>query len=117
MKVHVKAGARYKPTIASGNNLALKDIHDIAKTPLNALTLNNKPILFTGTYWSIFALPLLAFFGLIAWKRREEEESKDTISLRRKRANKVALQRLVSAKRFLQEGKKNAFYEEVSKAI
>jgi len=117
IKLHVKAGTRYKPTATSGSNLAIKDIHDIAKQPLNPLTLNSKPLLFTGTYWSMFALPLLAFFGLIVWKRKEEEEAKDTISSRRKRANKVALQRLVSAKTFMQAGKKNAFYEEISKAI
>ncbi|MCW3123241.1 MAG: hypothetical protein JWQ38_2733 [Flavipsychrobacter sp.] len=117
IKLHVKAGKHYAPARATGTNLAIKDIHDIVKQPLSTLTLNSRPMLFTAGYWSLYALPLVTFLGLMVWKRRDEEEAKDTVLLRRKRANKVALQRLVNAKKYLQEGNKNSFYEEVSKAI
>jgi len=117
LKLHVKPGKHYAPAQATGNNIALRDIHDIVKQPLGKVVLNGKPILFTATYWSMFAFPMLAFIGLVVWKRRDEELSKDTVLLRSKRANKVALQRLINAKKFLQEGNKNSFYEEVSKAI
>jgi len=60
---------------------------------------------------------LFAFIGLIAWRRRDEELSRDTVLLRRKRANKIALQRLITAKKLLQQDKKVPFYEEISKAI
>ena len=73
-------------------------------------------MLFTGTYWSMFAFPLLAFIGLVVWKRRDEELSKNTVLLRSKRANKVALQRLAAAKKYLQQNEKTSFYEEISKA-
>ena len=112
----VKPGKHYTPAAAK-NNAQLKDIHDISKQPLTRLTLNSRPLLLTPGYWSLYALPLLAFIGLAVFKRREEEESKDTVSLKRKRANKIALKRLVTAKMLLQENKKTAFYEEVSKAI
>ena len=116
-KIHVKPGKNYAPNRVAGNSASLKDIHDISKQPLDNLVLNSRPLLFRGSYWSLYALPLLAFFGIIAWKRRDEELAKDTSLLRKKRANKVALQRLVTAKKLLQEQNKKPFYEEVSKAI
>ena len=114
-KLQVKAGKRYTP-VAAGHENSLKDIHDIAKVPLANITLRSKPLLFTGTYWSMFAFPLLAFIGLVVWKRRDEELSKNTVLLRSKRANKVALQRLATAKTYLQQNEKTPFYEEISKA-
>jgi hypothetical protein len=117
IKLHVRPGKHYAPAQPTGNSLALKDIHDIVKQPLSAIAMNSKPLLFTASYWSLYALPLVTFIGLLVWKRRDEELSKDTVLLRSKRANKVALQRLVSAKKFLEQQNKNAFYEEVSKAI
>ncbi len=115
LSLRVKAGKRYTPVTASAST-SLKDIHDIVKMPLANITPRSKPMLFTGGYWSMFAFPLLAFIGLVVWKRRDEELSKDTVLLRSKRANKVALQRLVTAKAYLQQNEKTHFYEEISKA-
>jgi hypothetical protein len=117
LQIHVKPGKHYAPAQTAGSDLAMKDIHDIVKQPLGKVVFNSKPILFTATYWSMFAFPLLAFLGIIVWKKRDEELSKDTVMLRSKRANKVALQRLVNANKFLQQENKTAFYEEISKAI
>jgi oxygen tolerance protein BatD len=117
IKLHVKPGKHYAPSQTTGNGLALKDIHDIVKQPLNTIVMNEKPLLFTASYWSLYALPLVTFIGILVWKRRDEELSKDTVLLRSRRANKVALQRLVNAKKFLQQQNKNLFYEEISKAI
>ena len=118
LKLHVKPGKHYNPGKNAGNNsLALKDIHDIIKHPLANVEIQRKPLLLTISYWSVYALPLLVFIGIIGWKRRDEELSKDTVKLRSKRANKVALQRLVTAKKLLTQERKTPFYEEVSKAI
>ena len=117
IKLHVKPGKGYTPGQPGNNNVAFRDIHDIVKQPLPALVLKGKPMLFTAGYWSMYAFPLLAFIGMIVWKRRDEELSKDTVLLRKKRANKVALQRLVTAKKLLDQQDKKPFYEEISKAI
>jgi hypothetical protein len=117
IKLHVKPGKRYTPAQPGNNNVALKDINDIVKQPLVKIQPQSRPLLFTGTYWSIFAFPLLTFVGLIAWKRRDEELSKDTLLLRKRRANKIALQRLITAKKLLEQNNKTPFYEEISKAI
>jgi hypothetical protein len=113
--IHVKQGKGSKNDIAKGTSLV--DIHNIDKRPLKNVTLNSKPILFTVGYWSMYALPFLLFMGVAVWKRKEEEDLKDTVQLRNKRANKVALKRLVTAQKLLQQNKRQPFYEEVSKAI
>ena len=68
-------------------------------------------------YWSLYALPVLAFISMAVVRRRDEELSKDSALLRNKRANKVALQRLAMAKKLLAQNSKTPFYEEISKAI
>ena len=115
IKIHVTAGKNYK-TGGSKNLPALSDIHNINTQPLKSLTIQSKPFLFSGGYWSMYALPLLTFIGFIVWKRKEEELSKDTVLLKNKRANKIALKRLATAKKLLEENKEKPFYEEVSKA-
>jgi len=115
-KLHVKAGKHFTPDQAT-TGIAMKDIHDIVKQPLDHLTMRSKPLPYTPAYWSMYAFPLLAFIGMVVWKRRDEELSKDSALLRRKRANKIALQRLNTAKKLLDQQNKVPFYEEVSKAI
>ena len=119
LKIHVKPGKHYTPTQQAGNNtaIALKDIHDITVTPLKDITFKSSPILFTPTYWSMYAFPLLAFIGLVTWKKRDEELSKDAVGLKKKRANKIAFKRLATAKKLLEQNNKPQFYEEISKAI
>jgi BatD DUF11 like domain len=116
IKLRVKAGKNYTP-VQTSNSVALGDIHDITKKPLDLVIPTGKPLLTKPGYWSLYAFPLLAFIGFLVWKRRDEEQSKDTVRLRSKRANKVALKRLLTAKKYLLEEQKNPFYEEISKAI
>ncbi len=115
ISVHVDKGNQYKPALA--NTATLSDIHPIEAAPLQSLSPQHKPLFFTSTYWAMYALPLLAFSGILVWKRRDEELSKDAVKLRNRRANKIALKRLKTARQFLQQQKKSGFYEEVSKAI
>lgn len=114
LKIHVTKGKHYNPSLAQNN---LTDIHPIVNKPLRKLTYNAKPLFFKAGYWSMYALPMLAFIGLLVWRKREEEFSKDTVRLRNRRANKVALRRLSTAKKLLQQNQKAPFYEEVSRAL
>ncbi len=115
VNVHVKQGKRIKGNDNRGI-ATLTDIHPIYKQPVD-LVFNSKPVLFSVGYWSLYAIPLLAFAGITVWKRREDELSKDTVLLRNKRANKVALKRLTIAQKLLQQNSRKPFYEEISKAI
>jgi hypothetical protein len=117
MHLHVKPGKNYAPARTAGSNTSITDIHDINKQPLNKIVPEGKPLLFTAGYWSLYAIPLLAFLGLMTWKQRVEELAKDTTLLKKKRANKIALQRLTTAKKLLAQQDNKPFYEEISKAI
>ena len=117
MKLHVKPGKHYNPTHVAENTIALKDIHEISSQPIKKFNIDSKPLLLTPGYWSMYALPVLAFLGLIVWRKRNDELSKDTVLLRSRRANKIALQRLVTAKQLLAKNSSKPFYEEISKAI
>jgi hypothetical protein len=112
VKLRVTKGKHFSSDIA--RTKALTDIHPIVVKPLKEFKIAGKPLFFTATYWSMFALPMLAFFGLLAWKKRDEELSKDIVKLRNRRANRVALKRLNTAQKLLHQGNKAAFYEEVS---
>lgn len=115
VKLHVKQGKGYK-----GSNFkqtALTDIRNIETRPLKQLSFNSRPLFFSVIYMSMYLLPMLLFVGIAAWRRREDELSKDSVLLRNKRANKVALKRLTTAQKLLQQNQKQPFYEEVSKAI
>lgn len=112
--LHVSPGNNYAAN--SKRKTALTDIHDINKKQLNSLSFNSKPMIHTVGYWTIFALPLFAFIGIVVWKRRDDELSKDSVQLKNRRANKVALKRLSTAQVHLQKNERKQFYEEVSKA-
>ncbi len=113
-QIKVSKGRSYEPVVAQKEKLT--DLHPIASTPFAKFNLQGTPLLFTATYWSLYALPLLAFAGFLFWKRREDELTRDTVKLRNRRANKIAIRRLKNAERLLQQQSKG-FYEEVSKAI
>jgi hypothetical protein len=116
VRVHVKQGKLIK-----GNDTrsiaTLTDIHPIYKKEPGDLAYNSKPVLYSVGYWSLYAVPLFAFIGIAFWKRREDELSKDSVLLRNRRANKVALKRLAVANKLLQQNSRKPFYEEISKAI
>lgn len=116
VKLNVKPGKSYKPA-SEVKNTALTDIHNINTSPVGELSFNSKPLFLTVTYWSMFALPLFAFIGIAFWRRREDELSKDKVKLKHRRANKIALKRLTTAQKMLQQNNRKPFYEEVSKAI
>lgn len=115
VKVHVTQGKGYKQSVQ--RNVAVTDIHDISKKPVKHLSFNSRPLFLKASYWMMYAASLLLFISAVAWRKREEELSKDTALLRNKRANRIALKRLVTAKKLLQQNQKQSFYEEISKAI
>lgn len=116
IKIHVRPGKTYTAGKGSGKK-DLKDIHDISTQPLTSISPSSAPMMLTGSYWALYALPIISLLGISFWKRRQEELSRDTVLLRRRRANKVALKRLAVAGKLLQQKASKPFYDEVSKAI
>ena len=68
-------------------------------------------------YWALLILPLL-FLGLVAGvKKYVTTSSSDSLTSKKKKATKVALARLSTARELLSQQNGKAFYEEVSHAI
>ncbi len=117
-RLQVAAGKHYSPAAAARANPELRDIHEnVLNVPTSFAPASVKPLILTPGYWSLYALPLLALIGVGVWKRREDELQGNTVLLKNKRANKVALKRLATAKDLLQGNQQKSFYEEISKAI
>ena len=75
------------------------------------------PLMFSTTYFVILlliiVLAVVAYFML----RRAIRDSKNTVLVRNRRANKVAVQRFRAAERFMREQNRHAFFEEMLRAL
>ena len=67
--------------------------------------------------WLLFLLPALLTALLIFYFRRNQNLRADIIAYRKHRATQVAAKSLSRAKKLLDEGQKNAFFEEVYRAL
>ena len=75
------------------------------------------PLMFSTAYFVILlliiVLAVVAYFML----RRAIRDSKNTVLVRNRRANKVAVQRFRAAERFMREQNRHAFFEEMLRAL
>ncbi len=67
-------------------------------------------------FWLCYLIPLLIAVVLFIIFRRQIRENADLRRVRYKKANKVAQKRLRRAKKLLDAGEKEAFYEEIERA-
>jgi hypothetical protein len=75
------------------------------------------PLILTTGYWAMYSLPLLAFIGIVFYRRRKDEEEAHADLYRTRKAGNVAHKRLSVAEAMLQKGDRKGFYDELSKAI
>jgi hypothetical protein len=71
----------------------------------------------TWWYWLLLIIPLVILVLLYLLKRRNDSLQSNTVLLKNKRANRIALKRLSQANQFLQQNKPKEFYNEVSQAV
>jgi hypothetical protein len=78
-----------------------------------------KGAFFFGTlnYALFYILPALLFIVLFIIYRKQATENANIALVRTKKANKVASKRLKTAAKYLKENKKEAFYDEILKAV
>ena len=116
-KLHVKPGKN----ITSGENAATqKDISDISTVPAQKLSDNKQPLMLTVGYWSAYALPLLAFVGILFWRRKNALPANPVGGSETEKSVKTAgtaTQRLAAAKTLLSQPNQKPFYDEVSKGV
>jgi hypothetical protein len=78
---------------------------------------SRQPLFGSAGYVGLVSTPLLLFVGLLFVRRRTEDLAADVIGAKRRRATKLARKRLSTADRHLTKNDKQAFYDEVSRAI
>ena len=116
-----KAGGAPSQVIASGVRkedvrLLGNDIRFI-KLGRPALRSNAAPLILSPLYWGIVvamvALAVLCFVVL----RKRMRDSRNTVLVHARRANKVAVQRFRKAAQYMKEQNRRAFYEEMLRAL
>ncbi len=100
-----------------GKHILPMDIHDIAaeNTELSKETTVCLPE--QMWYWSTYMLPTIGLLVLLGYRRKEENEQKDSVRFKNKRANKIALNRLRKAEEHRKANAQTKFYEETAKAV
>lgn len=114
-KIKVKEGSHYNDNIAKSGP-AHGDIKGIVTGTLRNDT-PATPVISKGWYWSMYGLPALAFIGLLAYRKKQEDYVTNAAFYKTKKANKVAWQRLATARKLLTNSGHNDFYEAISKAL
>lgn len=93
-----------------------KDIHYI-KTKDTTLTRKDDFFFGTMSYYLWYIIPLILFIAFVIICRKQAIENANVAKVRTKKANKVASKRMKNAGKLLAENKKEAFYDEVLKAL
>ena len=75
------------------------------------------PLFGSMLFWMLYVIPVLLACILFVFFRKQIRENADISLVKTKKANRVAQKRLKLAQKFLSEGKKSQFYEEVMKAV
>ncbi|MBR4995588.1 MAG: protein BatD [Alistipes sp.] len=75
------------------------------------------PLMFSGAYFTLLILIIATFVALYFILRRRIRNNKNSVLVRNRRANKVAVQRFRAAEKFMREGNRHAFFEEVLRAL
>jgi len=80
--------------------------------------INNKNLIFEKSwYWFAYILLIIIFAVIMVINRKKAIENADITRVRNKKASKVAVRRLRKASQFLKDNNKEAFYDEVLKAL
>ena len=82
-----------------------------------ALMSSAAPLMLSGKYFAMVAVIIIAFVALYFVLRRRIRDSHNTVLVKNRRANKVAVQRFRMAERYMNEGNRHAFFEEMLRAL
>ena len=82
-----------------------------------ALSTIAPPLLFSGKYFIMVALIVAIFIAALIYLRKAIRDSKNTVLVKNRRANKVAIQRFHAAEKFMNKDNRHAFFEEMLRAL
>lgn len=122
-QIEVEKGAEESnQTVVSsfGNKEDLKFLgKDIRYIKTNQIALKQKGSFFVGSllFWLFYIIPIVIFFIIYLIYKKQLKENANVAKVKNKRANKIARKRLKKSEDLLKQNNKEAFYDEVSKAI
>lgn len=73
--------------------------------------------IFSPLYWLLLVALVALFIVILVVLRRRIRQNRNVVARRMKRADKVAVQRLRLAQRYMQQNNRHAFYEELLRAV
>lgn len=94
-----------------------KDIRYIKTNNTDLRTKENMLGLNVGLILGLFALPVILSAVIIAFFRRQENLKKDVVGYKKRKASRMAQRHLKRATQLIEENDKNAFYEELYRAL
>lgn len=116
-------GTSSEAPVVAGRGLSKEEVRllgsDIRFIKLGAAQLTQKqtPLLFSPLYWG-WVVAIAGGFGVAyLFLRRRIRESQNVVLVRGKRANKMAIKRLRSARKYMELQDRRAFYEEMLRAL
>jgi hypothetical protein len=119
-KIDVEKGDGTTNVVTSFNNK--EDVKELGKdirfinTSNFKITKAKTTIVGSTTGWLLYIVPLLIALMLFVIFRKRVIDNSDIGMVRNRKANKMATKRLKMANKLLQEGKKDAYYDELLKA-
>ncbi|AFH49757.1 Hypothetical protein IALB_2052 [Ignavibacterium album JCM 16511] len=87
------------------------------KTNFNDIKKRDEHLIAKPVFWLVTGLPLIAFIGLIGWKRKQDKLSGNIQLLKYQRAEKIAKSKFKKALKFLEAGNSEAYYSEIAQAF
>jgi hypothetical protein len=120
--VHVEKGAGNADNVIANftNKEDLKVLgEDIRYIKLNDVELQERGKFFYGStiFWMLYIIPALILAAILIAYRKQAAANANVAKTRTKKANKVATKRMKAAGKLLSENNKEAFYDEVLKAL
>ena len=121
--LHVKRGAGDEQSTVVSNYVNKEDIRQLGSdiryiyTDIPTVDEGMTGLKFgTMLFWLCYLVPALLAIVMFIIFRRKIKENADLRRVRYKKANKVVQKRLKQAKRLMDEGKRDLFYEEIERA-
>jgi len=87
------------------------------KSDLSSVRKKGEGFFGSPSFFLLYLSPLFLFFGLLWRKRKKDEEAKDVVGMKKRKATQMAQKRLATAQGHMQNGKEKEFYDEVIRAI
>ena len=124
-KLHVDKGDNSSATASPVTNYSNKesvkylgqDIRFLKTRGIHFITRRDDVFFGSFLYYLAYIVPAILFVIFFIMYRNQIKENSDLAKVRIRKANKMAIKRLKNAGKLMQEKKKEAFYEEILKAL